>query len=172
MSVDLPTHSIVEVRDVLHDDNGAHFTFAESTRNWNWHELIAQLDSESLHRVCGNRSLEKCTFAIRRGSRTPSNHNLWDFIITRNDGTQFAMHPEWNGLKIPARDMNQEAPPPPPPQSRPAGMRYCDQTKSAWAKCRSNLGNTTLRFDKDKNPRVIEARQANEAARSSTSAPR
>ena len=172
INIDLPTHSSVEVRDVLHDDHGPGFSFAESKRNWHWHELIAQLESESMHKVCGDRSLEKCTFAIRRGNKTPTNHNLWDFIITRNDGTQFALHPEWNGLKIPARDMNQGALSPPPPQSRPAGMRYCDQTKSAWAKTRSKSGTIALRFDKYKNPRVIEARQANEAASSSTSAPR
>ena len=150
ISIDLPTHSSVEVRDVLHDDHGPDFSFAESKRAWHWHELIAQLDRESMHKVCGDRSLEKCTFAIRRGNKTPTNHNLWDFIITRNDGTQFALHPEWNGLKIPARDMNQGALPPPPPQSRPAGMRYCDQTKSAWAKTRNKLGTISLRFDKEK----------------------
>ena len=157
LGVELPTHATVEVRDVVHDDHGPHFSFGEHKRQWHWHELIAQLDAESLAKLCGGMALAKCTFKIREGKndKTPTNYNLWDFIITRADGSRFALHPEWRGLKIPAKDLDQREPP--PPQSRPAGMRYCDQTKSAWAECRSKLGTLTLRFDREKNPRRVEA---------------
>ena len=155
--VNFPSHSSVEVRDVIHEEKGAHFTFAQTKRRWHWHELIAQLNDESIDAVCGGQEVHACAFAIRN-TKTPNKYQCWDFCITRGDGSIVLMHPEWNGLKLPAKigDHNVIDARTPPPKSRPASMRYCDQTKSAWAATRRAMGNTTLRFEKNKNPRYIE----------------
>ena len=83
-------------------------------REWSWHEMVAQLDLDSLRYVVEDgdhsRGLVGCAFRPRTNSYDHSRQVQrdapqwrlikWDFVLLRNDGTAVRLHPEWKSTKI------------------------------------------------------------------------
>ena len=84
-------------------------------REWSWHEMVAQLDLDSLRYVVegGDRSrgLVGCEFRRRPNSYDHERQvqdgapqwrlTKWDFVLLRSDGTAVRLHPEWSTSTIP-----------------------------------------------------------------------
>ena len=94
---------------------GVGYSFVEDdVREWSWHEMVAQLDRESLEKVVhdGDRSrgLVGCEFRPRRNSYdharqvqpNASQEQLpdWDFVLVRSDGSAVRLHPDWKKPNI------------------------------------------------------------------------
>ena len=88
---------------------------------WSWHEMVAQLDAESMRVVVegdAGRSggLIRCELLPRPGFRYDHkrHHQLkdagraerntqlrvWDFVLTRDDGSGLRLHPQWSSTKV------------------------------------------------------------------------
>ena len=88
---------------------------------WSWHEMVAQLDAESMRVVVegdAGRSggLIRCELLPRPGfkydhklhhqlkdaGRAERNTQLrvWDFVLTRDDGSGLRLHPQWKSTKV------------------------------------------------------------------------
>ena len=93
------------------DENRSH--------GWSWFEMVAQLDAESMAfvvngadgRSCGPVS---CSFAVRPNSYDHKRHHqlrlagtpkkdkrrVWDFVLTRGDGSAVRLHPQWSKTAV------------------------------------------------------------------------
>ena len=88
---------------------------------WSWHEMVAQLDTESMRVVvegdaCRSGGLIRCELLPRPGfkydhkrhhqlkdaGRAERNTQLrvWDFVLTRDDGSGLRLHPQWSSTKV------------------------------------------------------------------------
>ena len=102
---------------------GFHWELAADTFMWKWQEMVAQLDTPSIHqlltspnatddRSCG---LIRCNFEPRQGSYDLKRHHalqqqglpapehklpIWDFVLYREDGTWIRLHPSWSNKKV------------------------------------------------------------------------
>ena len=84
-------------------------------REFSWHEMVAQLEPESLEKVVQdgdpNRGLVGCEFRPRRNSydhkrqvqpNAPQEQLPdWDFVLVRSDGSAVRLHPDWKSPKSP-----------------------------------------------------------------------
>ena len=104
---------------VINHPKGMAWTFTGEWRQWSWHEMIAQLDDDSMKKVVTglegrSGGLVGCSFAIRPGSYDHKRHNMliktatnseqklpiWDFVVHREDGTRIRLHPQWKGTVV------------------------------------------------------------------------
>ena len=83
-------------------------------REFSWHEMVAQLEPESLEKVVQdgdpNRGLVGCEFRSRRNSydhkrqvqpNAPQEQLPdWDFVLVRSDGSAVRLHPDWKTTNI------------------------------------------------------------------------
>ncbi len=104
-----------EVAEILHDTKGPLYRInAEVTHAWNWQEMVAQLDDESMRFVVEgdeaadpqNRSRGLVSCCIRQsGKYDHKRHHAhkggenmkteWDFVLGRADGTSISLHPNY-----------------------------------------------------------------------------
>ena len=101
----------VTVEALVHGPRTA-FTFDEfNTSEWDWREMVAQLEEPDMEWLVGEHHLTKCELAVRPGSYDVARHyhlakeeNMpnqttqlprWDFLVTRSDGESFRLHPEY-----------------------------------------------------------------------------
>ena len=105
----------VAVATMIHAAKGPTFHFDEPwTRDWDWKEMLCQLDEDSLKYVVegpNRRSsgVTGCAFAVRaksychlmhhnalhEGQKLKDKMPEYDFIIFRSCGTAIRLHPEW-----------------------------------------------------------------------------
>ena len=104
---------------VINHPKGMAWTFTGEWRQWSWHEMIAQLDDDSMKKVVTgfegrSGGLVGCSFAIRPGSYDHKRHNMliktatnseqklpiWDFVVHREDGAGIRLHPQWKGTVV------------------------------------------------------------------------
>ena len=99
---------------------GMEYDFDENrSHGWSWFEMVAQLDAESMAfvvngadgRSCGPVS---CSFAVRPNSYDHKRHHqlrlagtpkkdkrrVWDFVLTRGDGSAVRLHPQWSKTAV------------------------------------------------------------------------
>ena len=87
---------------------------------WSWLEMVAQLDDESMAYVVNgpdnrSRGLVACWVSSRPHSYDHKRHHqlkearnpkkdaqlrVWDFFITRDDGSSIRLHPQWSTTKV------------------------------------------------------------------------
>jgi hypothetical protein len=105
----------------VHWSQGPGFTFDWTMPlNWLWQELIAQLDDESMKIVvegenCTRHGVIGCSILVRPNSydhkmvvqesavaqqNRDETLRVWDFIITRFDGTKVRLHPQRNKASV------------------------------------------------------------------------
>ena len=110
-------HRCVNVA-VCDHPKGMLFSFDETrTTEWNWKEMVAQMDAESMKRVvegpnaavaegikiagCAivktDRHDQKRNFALK--DRVTVFH-IWDFVFFRSDGSQIGCHPNYKSTKF------------------------------------------------------------------------
>ncbi len=84
---------------------------------WNWLEMVAQMDAESMRTLVQGegghaRGLTGCEFSPRPNSYDHKRHHalgagggtlklpIWDFVLWRSDGTGIRLHPQWSTFKV------------------------------------------------------------------------
>ena len=101
---------------VINHPKGMSWEFTGESRQWCWHEMIAQFDDTSMEKVVNgfegrSRGLVGCSLAIRPGSYDHKRHNMlintatnskqrlpcWDFVLHRADGSGIRLHPPYRG---------------------------------------------------------------------------
>ena len=122
-----PFDGWVSTKAVVHEKEGMGYTFSDDVIWWNWHELVAQLETESMQYVVDgpegrSGGLIGCEFATRPNSYDHKRHHMmkmlkknpqdasgnkkvvqlpvWDFLIRRADGTACRLHPEYSNTWI------------------------------------------------------------------------
>ena len=99
-------------------------------REFSWHEMVAQLDRESLEKVVQDgdptRGLVGCEFRPRWNSsdhsrqvqpNAPQSRLIdWDFLLVRSDNSAVRLHPDWKSAKISVFAVEGNAEPVEPPQ--------------------------------------------------------
>ena len=147
-------NAAVAVKTVVHAVKGPHYSIDENMEwYWNWLELVAQLDESSRAIVVGTGHVTSCKFAFRDNKKHPTRKELWDFIITRADGTAIRVHPEWQGTKVPSTLIGSEAkektpwPPSGTAVAEPQDEQPQSRNTKPFKQYRDNLGDLTLRFD-------------------------
>jgi len=108
-SIDLPASEIT-VNGINHAELGPKFEIDEGiTKKWCWLDMIAMLDPQSRNKVFGNSDgLVSCSFNIREQlsqRRAPTGLPMWDFIVQRNDGSVFRLHPEYSKTAVPCSEV-------------------------------------------------------------------
>ena len=110
----LSNEHVAAVAAMIHPA-GPSYSFAEDDmREFSWHEMVAQLDRESLEKVVqdgdSNRGLVGCEFRPRRNSYDHARQVQpnapqeqlpdWDFVLVRSDGSAVRLHPDWKKPNI------------------------------------------------------------------------
>ena len=118
-----PNESPVLVAKCIHYDKSPAFKFDETVmRPWRWQEMLAQLDDESLRHVifgshraavaeeqyiiqCSAQKTNAPDIKLARAFKNfedqyPSGANLWHFVLTRDDFTKIAIHPNFRDTKV------------------------------------------------------------------------
>jgi len=85
----------------------------ENTTRWHWHQMVAQLDADSMEFVVQgdgeetgrSRGLVACSVVQNnrydhKRSRTGTTYCIWDYILYRADGSCVALHPEHSKTKF------------------------------------------------------------------------
>ena len=104
---------------VINHPKGMAWEFTGETRQWSWHEMIAQLEDTWMEKVVTgiegrSRGLVGCSFAIRPGSYDHKRHSMmiktaqhfkqqlpiWDFVVRREDGSGIRLHPSFKGTVV------------------------------------------------------------------------
>ena len=101
--------------------HGMNFDFDESSsEDWLWFEMVAQLNADSMAFVVNgddgrSGGLLSCSVAPRPNSYDHKRHNqlrlagtpkkdaqlrVWDFEITRVDGSAVRLHPQWSKTAV------------------------------------------------------------------------
>ena len=105
---------------------GMRWTFDTTrTKPWRWQEMVAQLDLESMRHVVEGPQLEGlCAAAVAEAREKPcligcylaktdrydhkrhhalgndETYHIWDFVLSRNNGTRICLHPDFSSTKI------------------------------------------------------------------------
>ena len=104
---------------VINHPKGMAWEFTGETRQWSWHEMIAQLEDTWMEKVVTgiegrSRGLVGCSLAIRPGSYDHKRHSMmiktaqhfkqqlpiWDFVVRREDGSGIRLHPSFKGTVV------------------------------------------------------------------------
>ena len=91
---------------------------------WSWHEMVAQLDTDSMSEVVNGKDgssggLISCEISPRPGfeychkmhhqmeaakqpvwDKRNKKQPVWDFVLTRDDGSGIRLHPQWSTTKV------------------------------------------------------------------------
>ena len=140
--VRLDTSSAVAVKKVQHD-KGMHFRFLEQEVHWIWHEMIGQLDNDSIDKVCSIPLLQ-CDFALRDKQKGPGGDPVWDFRVHRQDGSMMTLHPDWTRRTFTAMLFAN------PGEGDDKLSSYGEMRKCK--EYRKSLGSEKLKFDPKKEP--------------------
>ena len=140
--------------------------------SWRWPEMVAQLTDDSIRKVLGaTDSKEKqdtakerpclvscCvstrpnSYDHRRHSLTPTDKelNIWDFLLTRNDGSQIRLRPAWSKTKVDVMDpdgTSEQVTPPTMGRGKSDGPGTFRKYEKEQRKC-----DVDVRFDGKKQP--------------------
>ena len=118
-----PNEAPMLIAKCIHYDKSPAFKFDETVmRPWRWQEMLAQLDDESLRHVifgshraavaeeqyiiqCSAQKTNAPDIKLARAFKNfedqyPSGANLWHFVLTRDDFTKIAIHPNFKDTKV------------------------------------------------------------------------
>ena len=118
-----PNEAPMLIAKCIHYDKSPAFKFDETVmRPWRWQEMLAQLDDESLRHVifgshraavaeeqyiiqCSAQKTNAPDIKLARAFKNfedqyPSGANLWHFVLTRDDFTKIAIHPNFRDTKV------------------------------------------------------------------------
>ena len=118
-----PNEAPMLIAKCIHYDKSPAFKFDETVmRPWRWQEMLAQLDDESLRHVifgshraavaeeqyiiqCSAQKTNAPDIKLARAFKDfedqyPSGANLWHFVLTRDDFTKIAIHPNFKDTKV------------------------------------------------------------------------
>ena len=118
-----PNEAPMLIAKCIHYDKSPAFKFDETvTRPWRWQEMLAQLDDKSLRHVitgshraavaeeqciiqCSAQKTNAPDIKLARAFKDfedqyPSGANLWHFVLTRDDFTKIAIHPNFRDTKV------------------------------------------------------------------------
>jgi hypothetical protein len=137
----------------------------EDMRLWNWQDLVAQLDAESMEYVVRgedgrSRGVIGCECSIRPNSYDHKRHHalkqagkpvqeelpIWDFVIFREDGTGVRLHPNWSNTKIECIAVQGHEVPQQPPGAGLGGS----EGPGTFARYKAAGVTKTIRFDSRK----------------------
>ena len=105
---------------IIHPPETDHDWDHSKSHEWRWQEMVAQLCDESMQLVVQgpdnrSRGLVACKLVQSKRYDHKTHHAMrydqqvkgateikliWDFILSRNDGTCVALHPEWKKTEI------------------------------------------------------------------------
>ena len=107
----LENSHVAAVAAIVHPSGEKYWFIEHELHEWSWHEMVAQLDLESLKYVVGDWGLVGCEFRPRPNSYDHSRQVQrgapqwqliqWDYILIRSDRTAVRWHPEWSKPQIP-----------------------------------------------------------------------
>ena len=137
------------MKKVLREEKGTRFRFDMESNDlhWIWHEMIGQLDDESITKVC-SAPLTRCEFSLRGDQKGPTGESVWDFRVHRVDGTMMTLHPDWSRPAFKGATFSQ-------PAEGEAALQAMSTYGADSKKCkhfRKSLGDVKLRFDPNKKP--------------------
>ena len=114
--------SIVPVAEIEHD-KGTSFRFLPGkTHPWEWQQMVAQLTEDSMRTVVQgvegrSRGIVSCSLqqtpqydhkrhhAERtKGEHTNTQYHIWDFVLTRDDESFVALHPQYSKTKVECKE--------------------------------------------------------------------
>ena len=118
-----PNEAPMLIAKCIHYDKSPAFKFDETVMTpWRWQEMLAQLDDESLRHVifgshraavaeeqyiiqCSAQKTNAPDIKLARAFKDfedqyPSGANLWHFVLTRDDFTKIAIHPNFRDTKV------------------------------------------------------------------------